>query len=199
MSAHESLTAQFAAFIQKLPELILVTACAASDIHKVDGYNTLIETPVILVIVRRRKKAAAAHAGIHITLQLFHHLGGDIVGNHALCRTLGGKLSQVVIFCSGLDIVLIENIDQLRECRRDPDALFVFHTFDTLKQRFLNDERKVISGLSLRHLVQIHEHRYERCLPVGGEQRIDLILNGLHAAFDFPAYSLFDNALKGIR
>ncbi len=32
-------------------------------------------------------------------------------------------------------------IDQFRECWCDPDTLFVFHTFDTLKQRFFDDER----------------------------------------------------------
>ena len=40
-------------------------------------------------------------------------------------------------------------------------------------------------------LVQVHEHSDERSLTVGGHQRDDLVLDGLHAAADLVAQAAF--------
>ena len=42
-------------------------------------------------------------------------------------------------------------------------------------------------------LAQIHEHRDERRLTVGGHERDDLILDGLDAAADLVAQTVFND------
>ena len=58
----------------------------------------------------------------------------------------------------------------------------------SLLQRFCNDQRQIIPRLSRLHFIQIHKHRDERRLPVGGKERLDLILDGLDAALHFFAH-----------
>ena len=56
-------------------------------------------------------------------------------------------------------------------------------------ERLGNDKRQVIPGLSSRNLVQIHEHGDERRLTVCGQERLDLVLDGLNAALYLPTHT----------
>ncbi len=52
-----------------------------------------------------------------------------------------------------MDIIFLQHIDQLLECRRNIDSLLVHYAFDPLVQHFLYADRKVVSRLSFFHLV----------------------------------------------
>ena len=56
-------------------------------------------------------------------------------------------------------------------------------------QHLLNDRCQVISGLSLRHFVEIHKHRDKRSLTVCGHKRDHLILDHLHTTVDLFSYT----------
>ena len=76
----------------------------------------------------------------------------------------------------------------------DPDAGLVLDALIALAQHLLNDDGKVrLKALVVTGLVQVHEHRNERCLTVGRHQGNDLILDSLHAALDLLAQALFDD------
>ena len=81
-------------------------------------------------------------------------------------------------------IVLIQNIDELRECRCYPNTLLILNALHSLKKNFLDNLGKIFSGLAFRNLVQIHEHGYERSLSVTGHQGNQLVLNGLDTVAD---------------
>src|SRR5699024_12883569 len=65
-------------------------------------------------------------------LQFLHLLRGNVIRNKALCRTFCTQFRQVIIGLSFLDVILLRDIDQLREGRSHPDACFVFNALVTL-------------------------------------------------------------------
>ena len=83
------------------------TVSRKADVYQIDSHDALIESAVILrlavFIYVRCKEAAAAHAGVAVPLAvpvdlvLKHDLFGNIVGNHALCSALCGKLGKVPV------------------------------------------------------------------------------------------------------
>ena len=62
--------------------------------------------------------------------------------------------------------------------------LLVLDALIPLEQRLLDDEGQVLLLLLVLGLAEVHEHRDEGSLSVGGQQRHHLILDGLHAAAD---------------
>ena len=61
------------------------------------------------------QEGAAAHAGIHVALELLHLLLGDVVRHHAPGGTFGRQLRQVPIGGVLVDVVFLQHIDQLGE------------------------------------------------------------------------------------
>ncbi len=207
MAAAKRSVAELESLIENLPELIHVAVGRAGHIDEVDRDNALIEAAVVLVGsvgVQANgigsQEGSAAHAGIHIAvLVLLHLLCGDVVRHHALCRAAGSQLRQIPVLGILVDIVLIEHIDELRECRGDPDALLVLDALHALAKDLLDDHRKVLSRLSVRHLIEVHEHRDERRLAVAGHQGDQLILDGLNAALDLLLQAVSDDLLNHFR
>ena len=217
MTAHESLTAQLETLVENLPELRLVAMRRKRHIRQADGHNALVEAPIVLRLARfvvarvrhvvvavagtvGREEAAASHARVAITvafglalgqLHLAHLLLGDIVGHHALRRALRRHLREIEIRRVLAHVVFLEHVDELGERRRDPHPGLVFHALVALAQRFLDDHGEVVLLSLGASLVQVHEHGDERSLAVGGHQRDDLVLDGLHAAADLVAQATF--------
>ncbi len=123
--------------------------------------------------------------------ELKHLLLADIIGHHAARRAFRGELREIIVGRILVDVVLLKDVDELRERRRDPHALLVLDALVALLQRLLDDEGEVFLLLLVLRLAEVHEHRDERGLAVGGQQRHDLILDGLHAAADLLAQALF--------
>ncbi len=132
---------------------------------------------------------------VFVDLQVQHALFRDVVRHHAVGCAAGCQLRQVVVFGSRGDVVGLQHIDQLGECRRDVYALFVFHALDALLQHFFDDHRQVFAGPEVLDFIQVHEHRDKGSLAIGGHERDDLILNGLHALFDFAAHPHFGHVI----
>ena len=189
VAAHQRFVAQLQPFVKNLPELIHVSLGGQRHIDQIDGYDALIETTVEFVVAvfifPRAEVAAAAHDREAVAfLQLFHLLFRNVIRNHALGRAFGRQFGQIIIRRIFVDVVFFQHVDQLRESRRNPDALFVFNALIALLQRFLNDQRQVFFLLFVFRFVQIHEDGDKRRLTVGRHQGYDLILNGLHAFAD---------------
>ena len=128
---------------------------------------------------------------VFVDLQLEHLLFGDVVRHHALGRALCGQLRQIPELRILVDVVLLQHVDQLRERRRDPHALLVLHTLIALLEGLLDDHGQIVLLPLVLGFAQIHEHRDERRLSVRGQQRHNLILDGLHAAADLLADAVF--------
>ena len=90
-----------------------------------------------------------------------------------------------------MDVILIQHIDQLRECRCDPRTALVLNTLHTLLHNFLDDQCKVITGASLRNFIKIHENRYKWCLSVTGHKSDQLVLDRLDTTLDLILQSAF--------
>ena len=203
MAAHQRPVAQVEALVEDLPEFFGVPAGGQRHVDQIDRHDALIEAAVILrlavLVDIGRQEAAAAHAGVavplavFVDLQLEHFFLGDIVRHHAPRGALGGQTGQVIILGIRVDVILLEHVDQLREGRGDPDALLVFDALVALAQRLLNDDGKVVLLLRAARLAEVHEHGDEGRLTVGGHERDDLILDGLHAALDLLAQTLLDD------
>ena len=208
VAVHEGAMAKFKAFVEDFPKLILVPARRERHVHEVDGDDALIEAAVILglaVLVHiRGQEAAAAHAGIAVPLAVLvdlileHLLFGDVIGHHALCGASCGELRKIPILAPFAHVVLFEDVDELGEGGRHPHARFVLDALDALVERLFDDEGKVCALLFAARLAEIHEHRHEGRLPVGGEQRHDLILDGLDALLDLLAQPLFGDLVDGV-
>ena len=163
----------------------------AGHIYQIDRNNALIETcrrtcdlpSALRWAVLHGQEGTASHAGIYFALfQFLHNLGRNIIRNHTLRCTSGGQLRQIPVLGIFCDIILVQHIDQLRERRCDPYALFILNALHALLQHFLDDQRKIISRLPLRNLIQIHENRHKWSLTVTGHQSDQLILNRLDTA-----------------
>lgn len=142
MTAHQCLFAECHSLIEDLPELIHVSTGGACNIHQIDGDNALIKSSVILrfiiLIHIRREEGTTAHAWIAVALtvlvnlELKHLLLGNIIRHHSLCGTLCGKLCQIPVLTALSDIVFLQHVDQLRECRCDIYTLLIFDAENTL-------------------------------------------------------------------
>ena len=128
-----------------------------------------------------------------VHLQLQHDFLADIVRHQALGGAARRQLGQVEVGRALADVVLLQHIDQLGEGRGHPHALLVLHALDALAQHLLNHRGQVALFLLAPGFVEVHEHRQEGCLAVGGQEGGHLVLDGLHAAVDFLAQALFDN------
>ena len=195
--------AEFQTLIQNLPELLHILMCGTCYINQIDGYNALIETAIVLMLSAftkslciRSEERTASHTRIYISVLVFLHLlGRNIVRNHTLGCTFCSKLCQIPVLAVFCNIIFIQCINNLRECRCDPDSLFVLYALHTLFQNLFNDQCKIRSGLSVRYLIQIHEHGYKRCLSVTGHQGNELILNCLHTTGDFFTQTALNGSL----
>ena len=187
--------AQLQALIKNLPELIEVAASGQPNIREIDGDHPLVEAAVIFgftVLVQiGRQEGTAPHAGVAVTvtigvhLVLQHLLLADVVRHQTLDGALGAQLGQVVVGRTGLDVVLLQHIDELGEGGSDPDTLLILHALHALLHGFLNNHGEVMLGLGVADLIEVHEHSDERSLSVCSHQRDDLILDGLDATLDF--------------
>ncbi len=198
--------------LQYLPELRLVAgllAGGAGSVHQVDGDNTLIETTIVLglavFIHIRGQEAAATHTGVAVTiavfihLQLQHDLFADVIRNHPAGGAFCGQLGQIEIGRIGVDIIFLQNIYQLGEGGGDPYTLLIFYTLPALLQGLLNNQGQILLFLLIASLTQVQEHCDKGGLTVGGEQRDNLVLNGLHAAANLITQPLFYHLIQLIR
>ena len=219
MTAQQGTMAQLKALVEDLPELIHVLMRAQRDIGQVDGHNTLVKATVVLrlgrVIVQRvgdivkavartvgRQETAATHAGVAIAvagslalrqLKLAHLLLGDVVGHHALGGALGGELGQIEVRRILANVIVLEHVDELGECRGDPHAGFVLNALIALTKRLLHNHGKVVLLLGRTGLIEIHKDRHERRLAIRGHKGHDLILNRLDAATDLVTQAVLNN------
>ena len=194
MTGTERSVAELHSLIENLTEFIHVTACREADVNEIYGYNTLVESAVILglaIFVNVGcQEGATAHTGVAMTLAVLvnlafqHDFLGDIVGYHALCGAFCRQLGEIVIFRLGIDVILLENVDKLGEGGGDPHTLFILDALDSLVKNLLNNHGKVgLFGLVLR-LAEIHKHGDEGRLSVCCQQGYNLILNALYASVD---------------
>ena len=213
MTDAECTVAELQALIEDTPEGLHVAMCRAGDIHEVDRDDALVETAIILMLALREiagirliiivaealrlllvircQEGTTAHARVNIALILPHLLRRDVVRHHALRGALRCQLRQVVVLALRIDIVLIQCVDDLREGRCDPDTLLILDALHALLQDLLDDHREVITGLARRYLIEVHEHRNERCLTVTGHEGDHLILDGLYTTYDLFLQALF--------
>ena len=201
VAAHECTVAKVEALIKDLPELVTVSTGGKSQIHKVQCDNALIKATIVLGLIVLidigGQEAAAAHAGIAVALAVFvdlelqHLLLGDVIGHHAAGGALGSQLGQIPVLAVLVDIVLLTDVDELRESRGDPDTLLILDALPALLQCLLDDECEIFPLLIVLGLTQIHEHGDKGRLTVGGQQGNNLILDGLDAAADFLTKTLF--------
>ena len=109
VTAAQRAVAELKTLFKDRPELVDVAAGGERHVGKVDGDDALIEAAVVLVlagdVIARvrdiadarvgetvgRQEAAAAHARVHVSLELEHLLFADVVGHHAARRALGGE------------------------------------------------------------------------------------------------------------
>ena len=206
MAAHEGFVAKLQPLVEDRPELVHIPTGGEGHVHQVDGDHALIEAAVILGLSSLRvhiggQEGAAAHAGVAVALAVFVHLVAqhdlfrDIVGDHALGGAFGGQLGQVVVGGVGVDVVLLQHIDQLGEGGGDPHAGLVLHALVALVQGLLDDESQILLLLLVFGLAQVHEHGDEGSLTVGGHQGDHLVLDGLHAPADLLPQALFHDTV----
>ena len=130
---------------------------------------------------------------VFVHLELQHFLLRDIIRDHPPGGTLGGQLGQVEVGGVLGDIVLLQDINQLRERRGDPDALLILDALIALAERLFNDDGQVFLFLGISGLAQVHKDGDKRRLAVGCHQRDDLVLNRLHAALDLITQPVLDD------
>ena len=137
----------------------------------------------------RCKERTAAHARVNITLFPEHNLLRYIVRYKAFSSTLCCKLSKIIILTVLAYVILFKYIYKLRESRGNPYSLLILNSLHTLIEHFFYHKGKVISGSTLRYLIQIHEYSNERCLTVGCHKGNNLILYNLNSSSNFFTYS----------
>ena len=92
-----------------------------------------------------------------------------------------------------MNVIVLEYIDKLGECRGDPYAGLVLNALVALAKRLLHDHGKVVLLLRRTGLVKIHKDRHERRLAIGGHKGHDLILNRLDAATDLVTQTVLND------
>ena len=112
VAAHERLVAKFQAFIELLPKYFFVALGHNADLGQIDRHNALVKAPlefiVAVLVFPRGKKAAAPHGRKHVTLVIFaHFFGRDIIGIHALGRTLHRQFGDMIVFAARKVVVLV--------------------------------------------------------------------------------------------
>ena len=205
VAAAEGPVAEFQTVFQDFPEAVHVAVGGAGHVHQVDGDYALVETAVVFMLAVGSKafgvggeEAAAAHAGVYVAvLQALHDFGGNVVRYHSLGGAFRSQLGEVVVGGIVVDVVFVQHVNELREGRGNPYALFILHTLHSLAEHFFDNHGQVFPGLSVGHFVQVHEHGDEGGLSVTGHEGDELVLDGLDAGFDFflqaPFHNLFDD------
>ena len=219
MTAQQGTVAQLKALIEDLPELVHILVRAQRNIRQVNGHDALVKATIVLglarVIVQRvgdivkavartvgRQETAATHAGVAIAvagglalrqLELAHLFLGDVIGHHALGGALGSQLGQVEVRRILVNVIVLEYIDKLGECRGNPHAGLVLNALIALAKRLLHDHGKVVLLLRRTGLVKIHKDCHERCLAIRGHKGHDLILNRLDAATDLVTQAILND------
>lgn len=136
------------------------------------------------------KEGAAAHGSEHVALvDLAHLFGGNVVGIEPFGRAFDRKFRDVIVFAAFQAVEFVEHVHEFGERGRNVDAFLVLDALVTLAQN-LHDDHGVLFEI-LVVFIQMQKERDERRLPVGRHQRIDLILNGLYAAFQFVLHAVF--------
>ncbi len=176
--------AKLETFIENLEKFLFVAARQNADLRQIEGHDAHIETAVpdvvSIFIFPRREEGAAAHRTEDVSfINLAHFLRGNIIGVHALGRAFRGELRQVVVGAARIDIVLVQDVDELREGGRHIDVLLVFDALPALLEDFLVNHRRFFRVFEIR--LEIHEERHERRLAVRRHEGIDLVLDGLDA------------------
>ena len=92
-----------------------------------------------------------------------------------------------------MNVIVLEHIDKLGECRGNPHASLVLNALVALAKRLLHDHGKVVLLLRRTGLVKIHKDRHERRLAIGGHKGHDLILNRLDATTDLVTQAILNN------
>lgn len=105
---------------------LLVPTGEDADLGKVETDDAHIESAVEdilpILILPGGEEAAAAHRGKDVALiDLPHLLRRDIVGVHAAGGALRRQLGEVVVLAIGVDVVLVEDVDELWEGGRHVD------------------------------------------------------------------------------
>ena len=186
VAAHERLAAELEPLVEQLPELVLIPLGDDADLREVDGDDALVEAAleliVALFVLPRGEERAAPHGAEDVALvDLAHLFGGDVVGVQPLGGTLDGELGDVVVLAALEAVDLVEHVHELGEGGGDVHALFVFDALVALAQDLGDDHRVLFEVLVV--FVEVEEEGDEGGLPVGRHQGIDLVLDGLHAAF----------------
>ena len=92
-----------------------------------------------------------------------------------------------------MNVIVLEHIDKLGECRGNPHASLVLNALVALAKRLLHDHGKVVLLLRRTGLVKIHKDRHERRLAIRGHKGHDLILNRLDAATDLVTQTVLND------
>ena len=194
VTAHERFVAQIQTFVQQFPEGFLVTLCENTDLRQVQADNTLVEATLKLVvsvfIFPRGQEAAAAHWTEHVALVMLpHFLCRDVVRVQPLGGAFDCQLGDVVVLAALQAVMLVQYIHQFWECRGDVNTLVIFNALVPLAQNLFDDGCVFFNVWIV--LIQVKEQGYKWRLSVCGHQRIDLILNGLHAGTQLPVFLPF--------
>ncbi|CAK7019016.1 MAG: hypothetical protein DELT_03282 [Desulfovibrio sp.] len=198
--------AELQPFVHQLPELFFVALGEDADLRQVQAHNALVKAPFKLIIpvrvLPRGQEAAAAHGAEHVALIVLAHL---LRGNIVRVQPLGGafhrQLRDVIVFPALEAVVLVKDVDKLRERGGHVNALDVLDSLQPLAQDFLDDHRVFHEVFVV--LVKVQEQRDKRRLPVGSHQRVDLVLDGLDPAAELRAQplvrQLFNRLFRRIR
>ena len=186
MTAHYSLEAKLHSLFENLPEFLFVALCEYAYLGKIDRHDTLIEPAlefvVAVFVLPRGEERTAPHRREYVAfVMLAHFLCRNVIGVKTLGRTLDRKLGEVVVLSAFKTVVLVQNVNEFGERRRDVDALFVLDTLIALFQYLL--DYHCVFFYVLVFFVEIEEQRHERRLSVCRHKRVYLILNSLNACF----------------
>ena len=141
--------AKFHALVKDVPEFGHILICAKSYINKVNCYNALIKAAVIfrlaVLINIGGQEASAAHTGVAMTIAVFidfileHNFLRNIIGDKPFGGALSRKLGEIIICRTRLNVILLQNIDKLRERRRNPYAALILNALISLPEGFFDN------------------------------------------------------------
>ena len=100
-------------------------------------------------------------------------------------------MGQVIVLAALQAVVFVKHIHQLRESRRDVNAFFIFDALQALPDD-LFDDHGVFFNVGIV-VPQVQEQRNKRRLAIGGHKGVDLVLDGLHAGFQFFPQAFIHN------
>ena len=171
VTAHESFKAQLQTLIQQLPELLLIALGNNANLRQVQGNYALIEAAfkfiVTVFILPGRQEAAAAHRGENISFIVFtHFLSADVIRIHTLSAAFYCQTRNIIILAALQAVMLIQNINQLREGRGYINALIIFDALQTLTQNFFYNHSVFLQIRII--LLQVQKQGNKRRLTIGG-------------------------------